>query len=81
MDGTIPSGFTQSLYLGMDGMADSSDNTDEVEEDNSPLDIRMFLRKLGAHYRNYRTESFNFDGFVRNAASKVINDMVRMFRK
>ena len=63
MDGQIPSGFTQSDYLGMDGIPDSSDNTDEVEEDNSPLSVRTFLRTLGGTYRNYRSESFKFNGF------------------
>lgn len=81
MDGEIPSGFTQSIYLGMDGDADSESNTDEVEEDNSPLPERNFLRQLGSTYRNYRFESLHFDGFRKNEASMVLNDMIRRYRK
>ena len=81
MDGQIPSGFSQSEYLGMDGLADSSENTDEVEEDNSPLPVRTFLRTLGGTYRNYRSESFNFNGFRKYEASEVMNDLVSRYRK
>ena len=65
----------------MDNLADSSENTDEVEEDNSLLPERAFLRTLGGTYRNYRINTFWFNGLKKHEALEIMNDLVLRYRK
>jgi hypothetical protein len=81
MDGQTPSGFTESSYYGMDNHVDSSSNTDEVEEDDDPIDVREMLRMLDGQYRSYRKDVPGFDGFSRSDTSRLINEQVSRYRK
>ena len=74
MDGQNPSGFTDSMYFGMDNQIDSESNTDEVEEDNDPIDVRFMLRMLDGIYRSYRKDVLGFDGFSKIEVSRLINE-------
>lgn len=44
----------------MDGIVDSSTNTDEVEEDTSPIHERDFAGKLDSIFRSYLAQVKGF---------------------
>jgi hypothetical protein len=74
MDGQNPSGFTESMYHGMDDHSDHPSNTGEVEDCPDPIEVREMLRVLDGVYRSYRRDVRGFSGFDRSEAARLINE-------